>query len=144
MNASSVSILKEVKKKKHIVHPLALSYSNFQTRLEPKSTQEMRHHRMLFVFQIQWVLITVFPSLVYLFRRSENLESNVWILWHPKAKAKSATGNVHPRVAVGIRDATSAIIPRYSIGLILRSFFSPGIFSPVGFILLGSKGPDAG
>lgn len=89
---------------------------------------------MLLTFHIRWLLITVFPSLIYLFRRS-NLESNLWILRHPKAKAKSATGNVHSRVAVGIRDpssacgSASALSPRYSTELILHSF-DPGIFSP--------------
>lgn len=43
MNVSNAAILKGVKKKKKTqqVHPLALSYSNFQTILQPESTQEM-------------------------------------------------------------------------------------------------------
>lgn len=41
MNVSSVTILKGEKKKNILVHPLALSYSDFQTRLEPEPTQEM-------------------------------------------------------------------------------------------------------
>lgn len=64
-----------------------------------------------------------------------------------QGKAKPTPGNVHSRAVVGIMDpsrtcgSASALIPRYSIELILQSLVSPGIFSPGGFILLRSQNP---
>lgn len=124
MNVSNAAILKGVKKKNPNKSTLwlylILTSKLYCNQNQPKRCEswEVRHHWMLLVFQMWWISLTFFPSLVYLFVRSKNLESNEWILWHPKAKAKPTTGNVHSRAVVGTRDpsrtcgSASALIPR--------------------------------